>query len=505
MSDQFSPIRPKQVPLSHAAPEPRAVAGRGASLITWGLGILLAVGLVVLVFWVVPSWVDTATAPAPAVPAVTDAGPAPGATAAPEAEKPELPPFQALQREQAREQAQERLARFVELQIQLERDMQVGAWGADAYRKAKDLAAAGDQQFLEEQFESAIASYEAATKTLAELIEQGRKLLEESIAEGQAALAARDQARAEEAFALAGTIAPDDPRVAAGKARAALLPEISNLMRQGRNHELAEAWDKAAEIYAQVEKLDSATHGLKEALQRVAEGRKRTRVQQLLSEGFNHLAAARFGDARSAFDEVLDLEPGNAVATSGLEQVERQSVIARINALKEQADRAAADERWEQAAKLYGKVLEIDGTIQFAQDGRAMALEQQRAATALRRIIDSPDKLSSDKLYQEAQQILARAEALEPRGPQLARQIEDVRQILQVYAEPVPVILRSDNRTEVTLSTVGTLGSFEEKRVELRPGAYTVIGSRDGCRDVREQIVVRPNMSPVDIRCVEAL
>lgn len=504
MSDQFSPIRPKQVPLSHGAPEPRSVAGRGASLITWGLGLLLAVGLIVLVFWVVPSWVDTASAPPPA-PAV--AAPSTGAPPTPAAapEDPGLPPFQALQREQAREKAQEQLARFVELQIELEQNMQVGAWGADVYRKAKDLAAAGDQQFLAEQFTQSIASYEAATETLAGLIEQGRKLLEDSIRDGEAALTARDQARADEAFALAETIAPDDPRVAAGKARAALLPEISNLMRQGRNHELAEAWDAAAATYARVRDMDPATHGLDEATQRVAEGRKRTRVQALLSQGFNHLEAGRFGDARSAFDAVLDIEADNAVARSGLEQVERQSVIARINTLKEQADRAAAQEQWQQAAELYAKVLEIDSTIQFAQAGRATALEQQRTATALSRIIDSPDKLSSDKLYREAEQILARAETLEPRGPRLASRIEDVRQILQVYAQPVPVILRSDNRTEVTLSTVGVLGSFEEKRVELRPGAYTVIGSRDGCRDVREQIVVRPNMNPVDIRCVEAL
>ena len=80
-----------------------------------------------------------------------------------------------------------------------------------------------------------------------------------------------------------------------------------------------------------------------------------------------------------------------------------------------------------------------------------------------------------------------------------------MRETLQVYANPVPVVLRSDNRTEITLSTVGALGSFEEKRLELRPGAYTVVGSRDGCRDVREQIVVRPNMGPVDIRCTETL
>lgn len=509
--DQFSPIRPRQVPLSHETPEREPVAGRGASLITWGLGIALVAGLLVLVFFVVPGWLETAgsaarpaataasgtAAVAPAEPAGTNAAAAPRDAG--------LPPFQQLQRQQAREKAQQELAKFVELQIELEENMQVGAWGAEAYDEAKRLAAAGDEQFVREQFSESVASYEAATRHLADLIERGRELLETSVKKGQAALRARDRARAEEAFELAGTIAPDDPRVAAGLARVALLPEVSALMRQGRNHELAEEWDEAAAAYDRVAQLDPATSGLEEARQRVAEGRKRTRVQSLLSDGFQHLDAGRFDAARNAFRDALRLEPGNAVAEGGLEQVTKQSVVARINTLKARADQAVAAERWQEAAELYGEVLEVDGTIQFAQAGRAMALEQQRVDAALGRIIERPQRLSSDELYREARQILARAQELEPRGERLAARIDDVQSILETYANPVPVVLRSDNRTEITVSTIGTLGRFEEKRLELRPGAYTVIGSRDGCRDVREQIVVRPNMNPVDIRCVERL
>jgi tetratricopeptide (TPR) repeat protein len=336
-------------------------------------------------------------------------------------------------------------------------------------------------------------------------MKRGHTLLEESLKKGAAALTARDQVRAEEAFTLAGTIAADDPRVAAGRKRAAALPEISALMRQGRNHELAESWSQAADTYERVKALDPATSGLEGALARVAEGRKQTRVQKLLSQGFAFLDAERFDKARGAFRDALALEPGNAVAEGGLEQVVKRADVARINILKEQAGQAAAEERWEDAGSLYGKVLELDSTIQFALSGRALADSQQRARAALDKIIESPERLSSDKLYRDARQILASAADLEPRGDKLASRIEDVRAILASYANPVAVILRSDNLTEVTLSTVGTLGSFEEKRLELRPGAYTVIGSRDGCRDVREQIVVRPNMNPVDIRCLETL
>jgi len=177
----------------------------------------------------------------------------------------------------------------------------------------------------------------------------------------------------------------------------------------------------------------------------------------------------------------------------------------RLNGLKRRAEAAAAAERWKEAADLYGQVLATDANIQFAITGRAQARDQQRLKTALASIIQSPDKLSSEKLYRDAQGLLEEAQQLSPRGPQLASQIVNVQEILRTYATPVVVTLRSDDRTRITLSTVGELGQFTEKQLQLRPGAYTVIGSRDGCRDVREQILVRPNMLPVDIRCIETL
>ena len=52
--------------------------------------------------------------------------------------------------------------------------------------------------------------------------------------------------------------------------------------------------------------------------------------------------------------------------------------------------------------------------------------------------------------------------------------------------------LTSDELTTVTLYRVGALGAFASHDVELRPGTYTAIGSRDGYRDVRQTFTVRP-------------
>ncbi|MEZ5560785.1 MAG: hypothetical protein R3E86_19845 [Pseudomonadales bacterium] len=514
MSDEFSPIRPKKVPLTHARETlARASAKPASSRLTLAMLALLIGALLALVFFVIPDWLarsgvqnSPATVTHPEAAAAPGAG-GPGSAAAVRSGKadPGLPPYQQVLREQARADAQAELARFVELQLQLEQQMTVGAWGADEYERAKSLAAAGDEAFVREQFEPALAGYRDATAALQALIERGRQILEQAVADGSAALTDRDARTAADRFALAATIAPSDPRVQDGQARAALLPQINERLREARNLELVEDWQHALAVYEEISQMDPLTSGLAEGRERARQGVRQGRIQALLSEGFTALDAHRFDPARSAFRAVLELDADNSVARGALQQLEKDAVVARIAALQARAASAAAEERWDDALSAYEDVLAVDGNIQFAVAGRAAAREQQRLSASLGNILKNPERLSSQQLYDEAGQLLAQASALTPRGPRLAQLITDVEGVLQAYAQPVAVVLRSDARTEVTLSSVGPLGSFTEKRLQLRPGAYTLIGSQDGCRDVREQILVRPNMAPIDIRCTEPL
>jgi len=424
-------------------------------------------------------------------------------TAEPEIAAPA--PFQHAQREQARAAAQAALTRFVELQLKLEGSMQVGAWGSEGLGRAKDRAAAGDEAFLRDDFETAVQSYQAAATDLETLIAEGARILELAIADGHAALDARDPVAATRAFDLASTIAPEDARVTAGASRAARLPEVNELLRTARNQELAGDWTSALATLRSAEQLDADTSGLADALARVTAGAGRSRLQTVLSAGFAHLDAGSLDAARNAFADALRLDPGNAAAQGGLEQVERQQELTRLDRLQEEADRALSEERWTDAEASYATALALDPNIQFALAGRAAARARQEAGAALAAIVQEPDRLSSERIYAEARTALGAAEALDPRGAKLNAQIAQVREILETYAQPVPVVLRSDNRTQITVSSVGSLGAFSEKQLVLRPGAYTVVGSRDGCRDVRERILVRPDMAPVDIRCSETL
>jgi hypothetical protein len=103
-----------------------------------------------------------------------------------------------------------------------------------------------------------------------------------------------------------------------------------------------------------------------------------------------------------------------------------------------------------------------------------------------------PHVLESDQMLANAILLLEEASSAEPEGPQLAALVAKLDHLIKNAKTPVPVILESDNLTEVAVYGVGRLGKFDAYRLNLRPGNYTVVGTRDGYKDVRLQMVVKP-------------
>lgn len=503
MSDEgFSPIRPKSVPLSHTTSgvTPPADKPSLSNNARWfAAGAILLAGLLT-VFLVVPELIEPRRIDSTAPPVAQLPAAAPAV-----ADTDQLPPFEALMREQARARAQKELAGFVELQMALEEKMQVGAWGQQDYDSAKSLATSGDENFLVEKFDESLLAYRAASAALAALIEKGELLLEETIVAGEQALLAKDQGLALVNFSQALLIDPANIRAKEGVARAEILPDVIRLMREGKNQELSENWQDALETYKTIQTMDPKTNGLSQALADARAGATQQRISLHLSDGFSALNASRYTVAKQAFERVLKLSPANPIAIGGLEQVAEQTDLSELEALRLAAVSAESNEQWQSALENYEAVLQRDANLQFAREGRLRASTQRRTEVLLGNIMSSPDKLSSTELFDQARDILAKAELLDPRGAKLSEQIEAVTSLIRTYSTPVDVTFRSDNLTQVTLSTIGRLGVFAEKQLRLRPGAYTVIGSRDGCRDVRANIIVRPEMQPVDIRCNEKL
>ena len=416
-----------------------------------------------------------------------------------------VPPFEAADLARAREQAEAKLAEFFELETHLREQLNVEAWGAEGLRQIKQRVTLADAMFVDGRYRESLAEYAAAVGELAALIEHGNTVYDEAVARGRAALGNLDHEAAVAAFGEALAVKPDDAQARAGTEQAARLPRIVELLRQSDRAVLRGEYAAAAEHLAEVRSLDPATPGLEKRASEIADARATEQRRATLSEGFRALERGEYDAAIAAFNRVLKNDPSDADGLAGLQQAKQAELLARIDRLRGVAEQQEAEDRWPEALATYDEVLAIDPTLRFARDGKARIANRVALIETMARFIDDPGLLSDDQEFAKAKEALASALAEVGAGSTFQAQSDRLRLIVERSSVPVALVIDSDNQTEVMVQKVGFIGTFLRNELMLRPGRYVIVGSRDGYRDVREEIVLAHDSGPVEIRCTESI
>jgi tetratricopeptide (TPR) repeat protein len=209
-------------------------------------------------------------------------------------------------------------------------------------------------------------------------------------------------------------------------------------------------------------------------------------------EGFAALGAGRLPEARAAFERARALRPDGSEALDGLRRVATETQAHNFAGARSQAEDLESQERWQDALNAYTGILRKDHTLVFAQQGKARAQARIQLDDSLQDLLDHPERLSSPAVRDEATQLLQSASQEPSAGPVLSSQISRLTVLLPGSELPVHLSLVSDSQTQVAIEGVGNFGSFSQRGVELKPGHYTVTGTRDGYRDVHQDITVLP-------------
>ena len=491
-------IVPTAAPLTQGERRDRALSLPSARTLSFGAIVLLLAGVLAWVVIALPQNVEAPRADAPGAPA-------PDAAPSGRSREPGIPPFRQLELERAEAEAREALGDFVELQRALEEDMNVEAWGGPALADVLDRATAADALFLAGDFEDALAEYAGAFADLEAVRERGDALYRDAIARGRTALDERRPEDAAAAFEEALAIHPDSVEARTGSARAARQPDVLDLLREAERARLRGAPREALGFLEQARSLDRLTAGIDTALAEVRSEIVREAHRHRLSRGFTALEQGDFDAAQAVFGDILAERPDDAAAQAGLAQTERERTIARIDRLHAEAREREDAGDWEAALTAFEEALRIDPNLQFARDGRTRLRRRAQAVQEMRDYLADPAALSEDAVFEQAREALERAQADTGAGRAYRDTVEALAALLSRAEVPVELVLVSDNATEVTVYRVGRLGSFERRALQLRPGRYTIVGSRAGCRDVRKEIVLDAGMAPVTIRCEERI
>lgn len=346
-----------------------------------------------------------------------------------------------------------------------------------------------------------------AEKLLANIRSKSTQVLAAKLAAGDKALAAGHQQAAQQAFAQAHRIDPGDRRAIEGARRARVLQRVLPLLADARRAQAAGNYSRAAQNFSQALALDPENALAKAGLARANAGLGNDKYAQAVGAGEAALGAGRLEEAKSDFQQALAYRRNGNKATAGLARVNAAMQASRLAALRQEATALERQEHWNQALKLYRAALLQDPSLAFAQHGEARAAARARLANGLERLIDHPNLLASPAARKQAMTLLQAARIQNPSGPKLEAQIAGLSRLLPQFNRPVPLNLVSDDATQVTIPSIGVFGTFARREIRLMPGTYTIIGSRNGYRDVRREFTVMPgdrNMT-ITVSCSEPI
>ena len=228
---------------------------------------------------------------------------------------------------------------------------------------------------------------------------------------------------------------------------------------------------------------------------------------EAMSQGLAALENHQWYAAQDAFARASRIRPDAPEVADGLARARagqrRESVADSLRRARE----FEHNEAWREAEKMYSAVLAIDPESAPALDGNKRAGTRADLDEKLEFHLANPGRLSAATVFDDASSSLEEARETAPSGPRLETQIARLEALLKLASTPVAVVLESDAATEVMVYRVGRLGTFTRHELSLKPGTYTVVGSRPGYRDVRLQLVVTPGPPPMPlvIRCTESL
>jgi tetratricopeptide (TPR) repeat protein len=249
-------------------------------------------------------------------------------------------------------------------------------------------------------------------------------------------------------------------------------------------------------------RLDPQSQQAREGLQRVKSRMAAEEFRRWMAEGFKALNAGDLATAQARFLKAKILRPDAPEVAEALAQTERGLRTARIEAARQRALTAEQREDWIGALAAYEETLGMEPAIQFAQQGKERAVALVTLERRIAFFVNQPGLLDSDAHLENAARLLQDIQAAPPVGSRLRAEADKLGAMVQTAKTPVRVRLESDSLTEVSVYRVGRLGRFGARELSLRPGTYTVAGSRDGYRDERLELVVKPGPESIRVTII---
>jgi tetratricopeptide (TPR) repeat protein len=368
----------------------------------------------------------------------------------------------------------------------------VEEWAPEQFSLSETLFSDAKVHFNRSEYHKALETFKIVLEDLQSIENESAFVLKRSIETGWNALGAENTEQAVEAFDRALHVAPDHPSALKGAARAAVLDEVLALYDNGAMDRRAGRLDAALRNFESANELDSENEKVFAALGALRSQIMDRNHRRAVTVGLTALQGNNGENAKRAFETALRLKPGSEEARTGLERAEKMLTSQNITVLLASANQAAANEDWEAGLNLFTQVLRVDPAVDEAIKGKAAISELIEIEAEILSLLSSGHRLSSAVVFSHAETILENAIGMAATRPRLDKSVAKLASLMRDMRQPTEVVFRSDGKTEISIQRHGSLGVLDEQLISMLPGKYTIVGTRNGYRDVRLEIEISP-------------
>ena len=415
-------------------------------------------------------------------------------------------PVETARVELARKQGREAATQMIRLQVELE-DIGVTLWARETYESLVQDAESGDDLYRESLYLEALTSYQETIEALEQLKASAGEVSGQNIKRGDAALESGDAMAALEAFTIAIAITGGNPTLQNKLHRAENLEQVQSHVETAIQSESNGDLSDALIQFKEALKLDHLWNPAAQGVSRVRQKINQRQFEDAMSVAFSALNRKDYSSARASFEEAGLFMPDSPEPEDGILQIELAERMAQISTLKSSAEAHVAAERWQEAIDDFQRVLDLDESLVFASQGLAQAEQRLSLHRKLQKFLDDPLLMQDDEELSMAREAIVDASRINSDSKHLQAQMDDLSKLISVARTPINVEIKSDNRTNVTVYRVRQFGKLSNTVLALHPGAYTIVGTRPGYRDVQYNLRLMAGMTPepIYISCSEEI
>lgn len=447
-----------------------------------------AVLLLLLVVWLALNWF-AASAPV--------AGTAPGAPLS----ATSAPAVPEVQDEQARKALQQMLSDTNNQVNQLAADPHLFAWQSATVNTL--------QQNMQQAYRLYGQQLYSETGTLLRDIQQQSSALQQNYVKAyetayqtaSTAFANTDLSAAQLNNSRALTVNPLYQPALQLQQRLDVATQVQELWQQVRVAQLENNVSKQKTLLESIRRLDPAEQQAQQRLAALNQQAQQQSFADVVAQAVAALDQADYATARQAIARARSIDSNRPELVSLQRRLDSAEKAGAAAQAEQQIQVFIEVDEWPTVKMLAENGLKLNADNPVLQQALQNANQIIQAGQRLQTFLASPQRLSDANIRQRANEAIAAAQPLITQSDKLAQQLNQLQSLLQAQVQPVPVLVKSDGRTNIRVLGVGNVGEVKEKTINLLPGTYQFEGSCKGYRTEIISVEVSPAMPAVQLQC----